>query len=154
MAKFNFKKGDTVEILAGDDKGTKAEVIAVMPKNNKVIVQVVRLLKKQLNQLKIIQKAALQTKRCLLMLQMYVKWRHNFMARLKEKYIALKPQLQETLDIKNAMEIPGLEKITISVGAGFAMKDNKLIQNIQETISTIAGQHATVVIAKKSVCRF
>ena len=39
MAKFNFKKGDTVEIIAGDDKGTKAEVLAVLPKKNKVIVQ-------------------------------------------------------------------------------------------------------------------
>jgi large subunit ribosomal protein L24 len=32
MAKFNFKKGDTVEIIAGDDKGTKATVLSVMPK--------------------------------------------------------------------------------------------------------------------------
>jgi large subunit ribosomal protein L5 len=76
------------------------------------------------------------------------------MARLKDKYIALKPQLKEALGIENAMQIPALDKITISVGAGFAMKDNKLIQNIQETISTIAGQHATVVMAKKSVAGF
>ena len=46
MAKFNFKKGDTVEILAGDDKGTKAEVIAVMPKKNKVTVQGCKIAKK------------------------------------------------------------------------------------------------------------
>ena len=76
------------------------------------------------------------------------------MARLKEKYLALKPQLQEQLEIKNAMEIPGFEKIIISVGTGFAMKDNKLIQNIQDTISAIAGQHAAVVEAKKSVAGF
>ena len=38
MAKFNFKKGDTVEIIAGDDKGTKAEVISVLAKKNQVIV--------------------------------------------------------------------------------------------------------------------
>jgi large subunit ribosomal protein L24 len=46
MAKFNFKKGDTVEILAGDDKGTKAEVLEVMPKKNKVIVSGVKTVKK------------------------------------------------------------------------------------------------------------
>ena len=46
MAKFNFKKGDTVEIIAGDDKGTKAEIIAVMPKKNKVIVSGVKTVKK------------------------------------------------------------------------------------------------------------
>ena len=76
------------------------------------------------------------------------------MARMKDKYLALKPELQTTLDIKNPMQIPGIEKINISVGAGFAMKDNKLMQNIQETISVIAGQKASTVIAKKSVAGF
>ena len=46
MAKFNFKKGDTVEIIAGDDKGTKAEVLAVMAKKNKIIVSGVKTVKK------------------------------------------------------------------------------------------------------------
>ena len=76
------------------------------------------------------------------------------MARLKEKYLALKPQLQEQLGIKNPMEIPGFEKIVISVGTGFAMKDNKLIKNIEDTITKIAGQKASTVIAKKSVAGF
>ena len=46
MAKFNFKKGDTVEILAGDDKGTKAEILEVLPKKKKVIVSGVKTVKK------------------------------------------------------------------------------------------------------------
>jgi large subunit ribosomal protein L5 len=76
------------------------------------------------------------------------------MARLKEKYLALKPEIQSELGIKNVMEIPALEKVVISVGAGFAMKDNKLIKNIEDTITTIAGQKASTVIAKKSVAGF
>lgn len=48
MAKFQYKKGDTVEIIAGDDKGTKAEVLQVMPKKNKVIVQGVKVAKKSI----------------------------------------------------------------------------------------------------------
>jgi len=76
------------------------------------------------------------------------------MARLKEKYLALKPELQKDLEIKNPMQIPALEKVVISVGAGFAMKDNKLIKNIEDTITTIAGQKASTVIAKKSVAGF
>lgn len=76
------------------------------------------------------------------------------MARLKEKYEALKPEIQSELEIKNPMQIPGLEKIIISVGTGFAMKDNKLMQNIQDTISIIAGQRATIVEARKSVAGF
>jgi len=46
MVKFKLKKGDTVEIIAGDDKGTKAEVLVVMPKANKVIVKGCKVVKK------------------------------------------------------------------------------------------------------------
>jgi large subunit ribosomal protein L5 len=74
------------------------------------------------------------------------------MARFKEKYLSeIAPALQKDLEIKNVMQTPKLEKVIISVGTGFAMKDTKLIQNIADTISTIAGQRATVVITKKSV---
>lgn len=76
------------------------------------------------------------------------------MARFKEKYLALKSDLQAELEITNSMQTPKIEKIIISVGTGFAMKDNKLIQNIEDTITTIAGQKASTVIAKKSVAGF
>jgi large subunit ribosomal protein L5 len=76
------------------------------------------------------------------------------MARFKEKYLSLKPELQSELGINNVMNVPAVEKITISVGAGFAMKDNKLMKNIEETITKIAGQKASTVIAKKSVAGF
>jgi len=76
------------------------------------------------------------------------------MARLKDKYLALKPELQSSLGIANPMQIPALEKVIISVGCGFAMKDNKLMQNIQDTISDIAGQRAMIVNARKSVAGF
>jgi len=75
-------------------------------------------------------------------------------ARFKEKYLGLKSELQADLGIKNPMQTPKIEKIIISVGAGFAMKDNKLIKNIEDTITKIAGQKASTVIAKKSVAGF
>ncbi len=76
-------------------------------------------------------------------------------ARLKEKYQKeVKPALQKEFNLKNPMLIPQLEKIVISVGAGWAAKDAKLMQNIQDTISLIAGQHAVITKAKKSVAGF
>ena len=39
MAKLHIKKGDTVVVLSGDDKGVKGEVIAVSPEEGKVIVK-------------------------------------------------------------------------------------------------------------------
>ncbi len=75
--------------------------------------------------------------------------------RLKEKYQnEVKPALVKEFDIKNPMQIPAIEKVIISVGAGWAAKDSKLMQNIQDTISLIAGQHAVITKAKKSVAGF
>ena len=39
MANLHIKKGDTVVVISGDDKGVKGEVIAVSPKEGKVIVK-------------------------------------------------------------------------------------------------------------------
>jgi large subunit ribosomal protein L5 len=74
--------------------------------------------------------------------------------RLKDKYKnTVKPQLIEELN-RNVMTIPALEKVVISVGAGDSSKDTKLMQNICDTISLIAGQKASIVNAKKSVAGF
>ncbi|XPV67580.1 MAG: 50S ribosomal protein L5 [Halarcobacter sp.] len=75
-------------------------------------------------------------------------------SRLFERYNAeIKPALEAEFP-KNKMLTAKLEKVVISVGAGEAMKDSKLMQSIQDTISLIAGQNAVQVIAKKSVAGF
>lgn len=74
---------------------------------------------------------------------------------LKRKYNEeIKQKLATELDIKNPMLLPKLEKIVISVGAGEYAKDAKIIQNMADTISLIAGQKAVVTVAKKSVAGF
>lgn len=77
------------------------------------------------------------------------------MSRLKVKYNeTIKPALAKEFDIKNPMLIPAIEKIVISVGAGESAKDQKLLQNMADTISLIAGQKAVTTDAKKSVAGF
>ncbi len=76
------------------------------------------------------------------------------MSRMKQKYNDIVPALREECGIKNAMQTPKLEKIVISVGAGEEGKDTKLIQNMADTISLIAGQKAIITMAKKSVAGF
>ncbi len=75
--------------------------------------------------------------------------------RLKEKYANdIKPALVSEFGIKNPMQVPGIEKISVSVGAGEEAKDSKILQNVQDTISLIAGQHAVVTRARKSIAGF
>lgn len=42
----NFKKGDTVRVLSGDDKGKKGKVLRVMPKEGLAVVEGVNMKKK------------------------------------------------------------------------------------------------------------
>ena len=74
--------------------------------------------------------------------------------RLQERYNSEIKSVLETEFPKNKSLTAKLEKVVISVGAGEAMKDTKLMQNIQDTISLISGQHAIQIIAKKSVAGF
>ena len=77
------------------------------------------------------------------------------MYQLKELYLnEVRDKLSKEFDIKNPMLIPKLEKIIISVGAGDYSKETKIMQNIADTISLIAGQKAVITKAKKSVAGF
>ena len=77
------------------------------------------------------------------------------MSRLQEQYNEkIKPALVKEFEIKNTMLIPALEKVVISVGAGESSKDQKVLQNMADTISLIAGQKALITNAKKSVAGF
>ncbi|RDU66784.1 50S ribosomal protein L24 [Helicobacter didelphidarum] len=44
--KVKIKRGDNVTIIAGDDKGKTGEVVAVFPKDNKLIVKDCKVVKK------------------------------------------------------------------------------------------------------------
>ncbi len=46
MNKMHVKRGDTVVVIAGKDKGKEGKVVAAMPEENKVIVEGVAIAKK------------------------------------------------------------------------------------------------------------
>ena len=46
---MRIKKGDTVKVLSGNDKGKTGEVLEVIPKTEKVIVKGVNIRKKHVN---------------------------------------------------------------------------------------------------------
>lgn len=47
---MKIKKGDTVEIISGRDKGTRGEVLRTLPKEGRIVVQGVNLRKKHQRQ--------------------------------------------------------------------------------------------------------
>ena len=45
---MKIKKGDTVQVLSGNDKGKTGEVLEIMPKDDKVVVKGVNIRKKHI----------------------------------------------------------------------------------------------------------
>ncbi len=77
------------------------------------------------------------------------------MPRLKTKYLEeVAPALMKKYSYKSTMQIPKIEKIVISVGAGDCKDNQKALEAVIKDISAIAGQKAVATVARKSVANF
>jgi large subunit ribosomal protein L5 len=75
--------------------------------------------------------------------------------RLKALYDStLRAQLQQTLGLRNIMQVPRLEKIVINMGVGGAIQQASLLENAMRDLTTISGQKPVVTRAKKSIAGF
>ena len=76
-------------------------------------------------------------------------------SRIQEKYNSeFVPKLMEQFSYKNVNEVPRLDKITLSMGIGQAIENNKRIEAATKDLGTISGQKAVVTKAKSSVAGF
>ena len=78
----------------------------------------------------------------------------TYTPRLKERYLELRPQLQEELGLESIMQVPKITKITLNMGVGEGKTDAKQIDSALEELTTIAGQRAQVRRARKSIAQF
>jgi large subunit ribosomal protein L5 len=69
----------------------------------------------------------------------------------KDKVVA---ELQQTLALKNVMEVPRISKITVNMGVGEAVADKKIMDNAVADLTKITGQKPKVTRARKSVATF
>ena len=78
----------------------------------------------------------------------------TYTPRLKERYLELRPQLQEELGLDSVMQVPVIEKITLNMGVGDAKTEAKALDSALDELTTIAGQRAQVRKARKSIAAF
>jgi len=80
----------------------------------------------------------------------------SYTPRLKALYRdTIRASMKEEFSYKNDMQIPRLDKIVLNIGCGrAAVKDTKKAKSAQADLTTIAGQHAVITIAKKSIAGF
>ena len=74
---------------------------------------------------------------------------------LKTKYNEeVKKSMLEKFGYKNIHEVPALHKIVLNMGVGEASHNSKIADTIQAQLTKIAGQHAVVTKAKKSIASY
>ena len=77
------------------------------------------------------------------------------MSNLKNQYIEkIRPELKTRLELKNIMQVPRVEKVVLSVCVSQAVKNAKILNNVSEDLSRIAGQKAIITKAKKAISNF
>ena len=77
------------------------------------------------------------------------------MTRMKKKYLEeVAPALMKKYEYKSTMQIPKIDKIVISVGAGDCKDNAKALDAVIKDITAIAGQKAVPTAARKSVANF
>jgi len=77
------------------------------------------------------------------------------MARLLEKYQKeIVPKMVERFSYKNVNAVPCLEKITVSMGLGKAIENQKRIEAAVKDLSAITGQRPVVTKATQSIAGF
>jgi large subunit ribosomal protein L5 len=79
----------------------------------------------------------------------------KFIPSLKKKYLEqVAPELFTEFGYKSKMQIPALEKISVSVGVGEAIVNKKLLDAAVKELEQITGQHVVRTKARKSIANF
>lgn len=75
--------------------------------------------------------------------------------RMKTKYREeIVPALRQQFEHANAMQIPGLVKITVNMGVGDAARDSKVMDGAVKDLTAITGQKPQITMARKSIAQF
>jgi large subunit ribosomal protein L5 len=79
----------------------------------------------------------------------------KFVPNLKKKYLEkVAPELLSEFGYKSRMQVPALEKISVSVGVGDAIVNKKLLDAAVKELEQITGQHVVKTKARKSIANF
>jgi large subunit ribosomal protein L5 len=75
--------------------------------------------------------------------------------RLRQRYVdEIVPSLVKEYRYRNAMQVPGVEKIVLNIGLGEAITNSRAIDAAVSDLKTITGQAPIVIKARKSVAAF
>ena len=77
------------------------------------------------------------------------------MSMLSQKYKAeVRGELQKKLALSSIMQVPALEKVVLNMCVSQVVSNPKILPNVVQDLSAIAGQKAVITKAKKAISNF
>ncbi len=79
----------------------------------------------------------------------------KYIPRMKQLYKEkVAPELMKEFSYSSVMQIPNIQKVSVSAGVGEAINNKKLLDSAVKEIEQITGQHAVKTKARKSIANF
>ncbi|MBL7007005.1 MAG: 50S ribosomal protein L5 [Spirochaetia bacterium] len=79
----------------------------------------------------------------------------KYIPRMKQLYSEkVAPELMKEFGYTSIMQIPNIQKVSVSAGVGEAINNKKLLDSAVKEIEQITGQHAVKTKARKSIANF
>jgi len=63
-------------------------------------------------------------------------------------------EMEKKFGLKNAFQVPRIEKIIVNVGIGKFLKDSNLVKEVVQSITQITGQKPVLTKSRKSIAGF
>ena len=74
---------------------------------------------------------------------------------LKERYqTEIVPELVDSLNLENIMQVPRLSKIVVNIGVGEALDNARALEAAVSDVTQITGQKPIITKARKSIANF
>ncbi|MDR3134668.1 MAG: 50S ribosomal protein L5 [Deltaproteobacteria bacterium] len=77
------------------------------------------------------------------------------MPRIKDHYKNnVVPKLMKEFNYKNVCQVPKVTKVTLNMGLGEAIQNNKILESAAAELTAITGQKAIITKARRSIAAF
>ena len=170
MSKLHIKKGDTVYVNAGEDKGKTGRVLKVLVKEGRAFVEGINMVSKSTKpNAKNPQGGIVKQEASIHISNLNPvdpktgkatrigrkKSSEGTLVRYSKKSgEEIAPALKSQFQYSSTMQIPVLKKIVINQGLGMAVADKKIIEVAINEMTAITGQKAVATISRKDIANF
>src|SRR6266566_1618556 len=160
--KMHIAKGDTVRVISGEHRGKEGKVLRVFPKEFRVEVEGVNIVKKHKRAANPNQESGIieLTAPIAASKVMLLDPKSGDPTRVRRRVDKdgtvqrMRPKLAQQFGLTNPHEIPKLVKIVLNVGMGDASKNPKALEAAVAELGAITGQQPVVTRAKKAIANF